>query len=374
MVIYFKHRCNKNYVLITKYSIPSDAKKMITKTIEYPYHNEEIIYPSSTGDITLAGTLSMPTNPPRAIVLLIAGMGPADRDAKTPSGHKPFLALADHLARHGIAVLRYDKRGVGASTGTFSFDITSADLADDARAGITYLMNRPEFTGLPLGLAGHSEGGMIAAMVAANSSNVAFVVSLAGVAATDVETIVDQTANQLRADGASEALVQQNSVIRRQLLTIALSDETISRAAGEMVVAVEKYWSHLPEALQEESANYLFALTKENAAKGIFMMNSPWYRFFLHHKPANDLEKITVPYLGLYGEIDHIVTASRAISCLQAAFKKAGNPHVTMAVLPKHNHQLQEAETGALQEYASIKEAISSTALEIITTWVLKQC
>ena len=153
----------------------TERRRPQTPTRPYPYDEIEVAYENPAGGIKLAGALTVPrSGGPFPAVLLITGSGPQDRD-ETILGHKPFLVLADYLSRRGIAVLRVDDRGVGGSTGKTS-EATSADLAEDVLAGVAFLQSRKEIDPSRIGLLGHSEGGIIAPLVASRSRDVAFIV------------------------------------------------------------------------------------------------------------------------------------------------------------------------------------------------------
>ena len=340
----------------------------------YPYHEEEVSYPNQKAGIVLSGTLTKP----RAqgiypAVLLIAGMGPNDRNATTHAGHKPFLVLADHLTRQGVAVLRADKRGVGKSTGVFGTTATSKDLADDVMAGIEYLKTRPDIDVAKIGLIGHSEGGMIAAMVAAASSDVAFLVLMAGAMVTDIQASIEHTALQLRADGASEEMIARDRVVRAQVLGILSQEKDVELAQKKALAIIDQYWTELPEILKEESGKLLFAFTKANAVGRIAMYNSPWYRFFLGYRPADALKRITVPVLALNGELDWISAPSITFPVIVTALTEAGNSDYTLATLPQLNHSLQTCQTGAIPEYATLEETMAPQALGMMSDWIVKR-
>lgn len=340
----------------------------------FQYHVEEVAFENKAAGITLAGTLTLPTSEgPFPAVILISGMGPYDRDATTETGKKAFLVLADYLTRRGIAVLRADKRGIGKSTGTYDLNVTSQDLADDILAGVMYLKNRAEINSHKIGLIGHSEGGMIAPMVAARSSDVAFIVSLAGVASTEISAFQKQTERQLRADGASEELIKQNVAVRPQLFFMAQHEPDIEKADKLVYDAIMEYWDALPLHLQQESLLYPFALTDEKAIHMTAMINSPWYRFLLAHNPAKTLQQIKVPVLALNGSRDFIITADDSLPIIAAALEKAGNPAYETVELPDLNHRFQHCVTGSLGELATIDEAIAPEVLELIGVWILKR-
>jgi hypothetical protein len=197
----------------------------------FPYDIQEVSYENKSAGITLSGTLTLPrAQGPFPAVLLIAGMGPVDRNGEGYYGLKPLLVLADYLTRHGIAVLRFDKRGVGKSTGTFDTTVTCPDLADDVLAGIEFLKSCKTINPHQIGLIGHSEGGLVAAMVTAQSNDVAFVILMSGAVVNQTHSLVEHAAFQLRADGATEHMIQHDGLIRAQILDILKTESDTAKA------------------------------------------------------------------------------------------------------------------------------------------------
>lgn len=336
----------------------------------YPYHEEEVSYENKAAGITLAGTLTMPQATGQfPVALLISGMGPNDRDYTT-CGHKLYLVLADYLTRQGIAVLRIDKRGIGASTGVYDATVTSKDYAQDVLAGIAYLKTRPEINHNQIGLIGHSEGGMIASMVAAQSPDVAFVVSMAGALLTDIDSAVEQTGLQLKADGASNAMVAQDSVLRKNILSIVTLEKNDALAQMAMKEVFRAYWAALPDELKAEAAKLPFAFTEEKIAHMIPMFISPWYRFFLSYQPVEALKQIKVPMLALNGDRDWI-TSVKTLQVLAKTLADAGNDDCTTLELPNLNHQFRTCVTGSLAEYMAEGETMAPVVLSTIADWII---
>jgi uncharacterized protein len=274
-----------------------------------PYTAEEVEVATEAGH-TLAGTLTRPagTHPVPAVVM-ITGSGPQERDQALPTilpGYRPFRDLADTLSRRGIAVLRLDDRGTGASGGDFA-SATSADFADDVRAALTYLRGRGDVDGARLGLVGHSEGGLIAPLVAADDPALAAVVAIAGPSRTGREIIHFQ---QRQAIEGSPAL----AALDRDSLVAAARDELEAVAARQ-----------------------------------------PWLGFFLDHDPLPVARRVRTPVLVLHGETDRQVPAEQAHE-LAAAFREGGNPDVTVRVLPDVNHLLVRDPDGSFSGYASLTE------------------
>lgn len=332
------------------------------------YNQEEISYENKQAGVTLAGTLTLPKlKAPFSAIFLISGKGPNDRDY-TMLGHKLFLVLADYLTRQGFAVLRIDKRGVSKSTGTFSVDLTSQDFANDILAGIEYLKNRKDIK--QIGLIGHSEGGLIASIVASKSKDVNSVVLMAGVAATSIDSIIEQVAMQLKADGATESTINLDSTARRKLLEIIKQEANYSKAEQELSKVIEQYLSSMPEAQKNESEKLLFAINSKNAQSVIAMFNSPWYRYFLNFDLATVLEQIKVPVLAINGNLDFITASKINLPIIEQALKKAGNQNCKTIELPKLNHWLQTCKTGSISEYGATEETISPIALKTISDWL----
>ncbi len=333
----------------------------------YPYEEEEVSCESDDVEITLAGTLTTPYGAgPFPAVLLISGMGPNDRNGMS----KLYFVLADYLTRQGIAVLRMDKRGVGKSTGMFNPSVTTQDLTNDAFACINYLKSRKDINHAQIGLIGHSEGGLIASMIAAQSTDVAFVVLMAGAVNNTQEGMLEQTAIQLRADGASHEMIVDNSKILEKIIFIVKGESNPEMADRLLKNAVSEYFETLSELLKLELENYLFAVSPRNAESKIALYNSPWYRWYLACDAMNVLNKIHVPLLALYGEYDFMAPALM-FPIIHKAMQEAGNCEYETITLPKLNHSFQTCKTGAIAEYATIEEIMAPVAMKTIADWIL---
>ena len=320
----------------------------------YPYREEEVSYQNKEQGVTLAATLTIPQGKgPFPAVLLIVGSGRHDRD-ESLMGHKPFLVLSDYLTRQGIAVLRADKRGSGQSTGTYE-TATTADFATDAFAGFAYLRMRPEVNAGKTGLIGHSEGGVIAPMVAAREPAVAFVVMMGGSGVPGDEVLVEQGLLIQEADGKSHEEAEKNAAKERKILELVREER--DQAALERKLR-EELAGEVPEAQVEPQ---------------IQQITSPWFRFFLSYDPATALRRVKCPVLAISGEKDLQVPPKQNFPAIRQALKQAGNTHFEMVELPGLNHLFQTARTGAPSEYASTEETMSPVALQKIAAWVLKQ-
>jgi pimeloyl-ACP methyl ester carboxylesterase len=331
-----------------------------------PYEEEEVVFRNVDAGVELAGTLTKPRGAgPFPAAVLVSGSGPQDRD-ESLLGHKPFLVLADHLTREGIAVLRYDDRGVGASTGDFG-SATSADFADDAIHAVRYLAGRDDVDGDRVGIVGHSEGGLVGPMAATRSDEVRFVVMLAGPGVTGIEILVEQGALIARAGGTPESLIELNASVQFGLAE-ALREEPDSALAAEAMRQVMRDARGRIPAEYAEAAEA--QLTEEAIEASVQRMNTPWFRAFLDYDPRPALEGVRVPVLALFGEKDLQVPPEQSASEVEAAFRRGGNPDATVRVLPGLNHLFQRAETGSPTEYENIEETMNPDLLEAVSGWI----
>jgi pimeloyl-ACP methyl ester carboxylesterase len=317
----------------------------------YPYRAEDLKYPNAGAGIELAATLTIPKGDgPFPAVVLITGSGQQDRD-ESLMGHKPFLVLSDYLTRQGIAVLRSDDRGAGGSSGNFAAS-TTADFATDVEAAVAYLKTRPEVDPHRIGLAGHSEGGVIAPMVAARNRDVAFIVMMAGTGVPGDRIIVSQVIAGGEAAGLTHDAAEAAGVQQRRILDL---------------VEQEKDESLLKEKLKAE----LKGAPDAQFDTAYKQLTSPWYRYFLTYDPAVALRKVTCPVLAINGGKDTQVVPTLNLPAIRAALQAGGNPHFEVDELPGMNHLFQHAKTGSVMEYAQIEETFAPEAMDKIATWIL---
>jgi len=324
----------------------------------FPYSEEEVSY--ANGDVRLAATLTIPEGEgPFPAVVLISGSGAQDRDEQL-LGHKPFLVLADFLARGGIAVLRADDRGVGGSGGSVA-QSTSADFADDALQAIRLIGARAEIDARRIGLIGHSEGGAVAPLAASRSDSVAFVVMLAGPGVPGEEILTHQLALISRAAGMAEEKLDKVLDEQRKLLKLV-------RAGGEGEKVREQF-ARLTDAQLGIDASV--QPDDPGRGAGYEQMTTPWMRFFIQHDPRQALRKTSVPVLALNGELDLQVDPEQNLPPIRAALEAGGNADVTVRELPGLNHLFQTATSGGIEEYGAIEETMAPAVLSTIRDWIL---
>lgn len=317
----------------------------------YPYVSEDIVFDGPDG-IGLAGTLTRPDGDgPFPAVVLIQGSGPFDRD-EAMMGHRPFLVLADALARQGIAVLRADKRGVGKSSGDLK-TATIRDSAADTQAAIAYLKQIKAINPHRIGLIGHSEGGLIAPMIAAQDPSIAFIVLMAGPGLKG-EDILDMQQRLIgQAMGTTPDKLESTLALNRKLYEAVKTstDSADAKAKAEAVL---------------EAAG----VPPDKRAANAAMVAMPWFRFFLDYDPVPALRRVTCPVLAINGSLDLQVPPKEDLAAIRAAL--ASNPDATVLELPGLNHLFQTTKTGAPAEYAQIDETIAPTVLALIGDWIRK--
>ncbi len=333
----------------------------------FPYHSEEVEFKNTAANLSLAGTLTLPnTQGNFPAVILVTGSGPQNRDEEV-YGHKPFLVLADHLTRNGIAVLRYDDRGNGKSTGDFKA-ATTEDLATDAESAIAYLKTRKEINKNAIGMAGHSEGGMIAAMIASKTNDLGFVVLLAAPGLRGDKVLLLQQESFAKASGVSQSEIQRNRGINAVAFEIVLNSKDQKKMENELN-------TYLRTVLQNDKKIVLPEGMTMDAyvASQMNQVMSPWMQYFLRYDPVPALEKVRCPVLALFGEKDLQVPPIENAVAVENTFKTGGNKNATVKTIPNLNHLFQNCTTGLPKEYGEIEETFSPVALDEITSWIKSQ-
>ena len=318
----------------------------------FDYHIEEVTFVNEKEGNTLVGTLTIPKGEgPFPAMVLVSGSGQQDRDEELMN-HRPFWVIADYCALHGIAVLRYDDRGVGGSSGEVE-TATSMDFSYDAEAAFDYLRNRKEINASRVGILGHSEGGVINFMVSARRPEVAFLVSLAGPSVNGIEVLKEQQAAILRASGMSEEMVQFNGNANAQMFDI-IEASNDREEADSLLRQLVKGWGYNEE------------LTEQTVSQ----MTMPWMYYFLKYDPTEAIVKTNCPALLLNGSKDLQVIASQNLPGYEKIIAEYGKTNLILRELPDLNHLFQHCETGSPNEYFEIEETISPEVLELIVGFV----
>jgi len=335
--------------------------------LPYPYYTEEVKFENVKSNILLAGTLSLPKKEGKfPAVILISGSGPQNRNEEL-MGHKPFLVLADYLTKNGIAVLRYDDRGTAESTGDFS-KANTMDLASDVKAAINYLVSRKEIDSKNIGLIGHSEGGIIAPMVAAECKDVHFIVLMAGTGISGSKLLLLQQELIGRSMGFSE-----EKLLRTKTINSGAFDLVVQSA--DTTILKRNLYDYLLQCIKDTPASDKSAgVTDEDVAnQQIAQLTSPWFRFFLKYNPATVLKKVKCPVLALNGSKDLQVPPRENLSAIKSGLENGGNKNITVREFPNLNHLFQECKTGAPSEYGEIQQTISPQVMNEISNWILRQ-
>lgn len=340
------------------YNRPQEPKE------PFPYRVEEVVFANPQAGIKLAGTLTLPEGEGAfPAVVMISGSGAQNRDEEL-LGHKPFLVISDHLTRNGIAVLRFDDRGFGESEGDQTH-VTSIDFASDVASAVAFLREREDIG--PIGLIGHSEGGLIAPMVASDSGDVQFIVMLAGPGLRGDEILILQEELIMRGYGTSEEDLELARDLNRRIYDLILEAEDIQSVKPELTSllreSLESGTMLVPEGTDKEK---LLTLTLETLTKD-------WMVFFIRHDPVPVLEEIRIPVLALNGSNDLQVPSKENLEAIAKALEKAGNEDFTVIEYAGLNHLFQESETGMPDEYIQIEQTFSPQVLEDMTNWILQR-
>jgi len=345
---------------LVKYEEPKAPIRPQEPIGEVPYINKDVEFVNELAGITLSGTLSLPTGKgPFPAVILVSGSGPQDRNSDV-FGHKPFLVLADYLVRNGIAVLRYDDRGIADSKGDFS-TATSADFADDAEAAFTYLQKQAGINAKKIGIIGHSEGGMIAPMVAARNKKVAFVVMIAGPAMAIDELMIAQGNAIATASEIDESLINEALTFNGKFYHFLIDQPDLESAKANLD-------GFLAENSYKQSDGEMVPVAE--LKKQLTSALTPWFHYFIKYDPQENLSKLQCPVLAIYGSKDLQVPAKQNIEALTPILEKSKTDHLIVE-LSDLNHLMQTAETGNVSEYDLIDETMAPKALETISNWIL---
>lgn len=331
---------------------------------ENKFRSEEVDYWNTADSVHIFGTLTMPEKGSKfPAVVLITGSGTQDRD-ETLLGHKPFKVIAEYLTNRGFAVLRLDDRGAGKTTiGKNPKLVTSENFAKDVLSGLDFLKNRPEINAKKMGLIGHSEGGMIAPMVANQSKDVAFIVSLAGTGVQGSVVAHNQLETLLLKSGADSSRVSQQVAFNDSIIALMMNE-------NDDKIFEEKVRETLKNITDEQKTKFGIKGIDELVVAQIKGQNIAWSKFFMKHDPSDDWVKVKVPVLALNGTKDTQVAVDLHLPAIEKALKSSGNTYYKIVRLEGMNHLFQHADTGLVNEYARIKEDFAPEALQLMGDWL----
>ena len=330
------------------------------------FRREEVTF--SNGDIVLAGELTFPEGEgPHPAVVMISGSGAQDRDSDL-GGFRLFAVLADHLAGTGIASLRFDDRGVGGSTGD-NLQATLLDRAGDVEAALGLLRSHHDIAAGRVGLVGHSEGGIVAPLVANRSDGVAFVALLAAPAVSAEEILVAQQRTLLEDSDSTAEEAEQFRAFQELVFRATATGQGWDQAEASMRALVMQQFEAFPEQTQEAVGDvdaFVDAIVVEQMAT----WQSPWFESFFKHDPRPSIAALQVPVIALFGELDTQVPAAANATAMSEAINESSAPGYTIATIVSANHGFQEAVTGSMDEYARLKREFAPDFVEILTTWL----
>lgn len=349
-------------MVFTKNEETAKVNRPQTPVAPYPYHTEESsLYNEKEGN-KLAGSFFAPENYNKVktpVVIMITGSGAQNRDEEL-FGHKTFLVIADYLARNGIATFRMDDRGIGGSE-KGKDGATSRDFAGDISSAVNFLAKKGAKN---IGLLGHSEGGMIAPMVANMNKNVKFLVLLAAPGEPITDLMIQQTNMQAKASGATEAQIQENEKSSCEIYSFVNSYK-----GKNLKKDLEKF---IVQELSKNTQQKLSAAeVQQIAASQSEMVASPWFQYFIKYNPDTEFSKIKIPVLAINGSLDTQVSAKENLNGIKTSLTKAGNKNFETMEIPGLNHLMQTATTGSPAEYSQIEETVSPKVLEKIKNWLL---
>ncbi len=349
----------------------TERKRPQTPKAPFPYKSEEVEYGNADKSLVLGATITIPEgNGPFPAAVMITGSGAQDRNEEI-LGHQLFAVIADDLTRKGFIVLRVDDRGVGKSTGKFN-EATSEDFANDVSSSVDYLLSRPEVDKKKVGLIGHSEGGMIAPMVAVKRKEVNFIVLLAGPGVKITELMAGQNEAIAKSSGVSEeALKEIKPLFNKVTTTILASTDSLS-ATANTAIAIENWMITKSKAVLEELNMATAKQRQEYVTAMVRTIQSPWFRYFINFNPAQYLEQLKCKVLALNGEKDIQVISSQNLPGIEASLKRSKSKVYEVKELPGLNHLFQNCKKCTTNEYGELEETFSPAALEAISSWLEK--
>jgi len=349
-----------------------ELKRPQTPKPPFPYFADSVTYTNADGSITFGATVTRPMSKvlkKNPAVILITGSGQQDRD-ETLFEHKPFAVIADYLTRQGIVVLRVDDRGKGKTTGNFSTS-TTLDFAGDVEAGIDYLQSRNDIDPNRIGLIGHSEGGIIAPMVAAKRKEVNFIVLLAGPGVPIAQLMEQQNADILASGGMPQQDVDQYMTLYRTLTHTILQENDTAIIHAKATAAFISWQEKTPAITVQQTTGVTDEKSRNEFVRSfIAELRDPWYRYFLDINPANYLRQVKCAVLALNGEKDIQVAAKPNLEAIRSIMVEKMVKTFKVQSMPGLNHLFQHCKTCTAAEYGMLEETFSTEVLQILGDWI----
>ncbi len=349
--------------------IPDDEANMFRRPQEpkppFTYYEQEHLIRDNRVNVAISGTLSLPNKIDKfPLVIMITGSGPQDRN-QTIAGHKPFLVISDYLTRNGIAVFRYDERGVGKSTGNFN-EATSADFTYDVLNIVKYFKVHENIDNNRIGLIGHSEGGLVAMKAAAqNRRDIAFIISLAGPGVNSVDLLQKQMYDLLTVAGKSEEIIEKSMAYQRKAFYLALKSKDMVDLRQRLTELNEEF----SEGLSEEKIAEL-GLNQQGLNSSVMQLSSPWIKYFLKQNPEDYLNRLRCSVLAIFGDKDLQVNAENNHKAMEEILSSKRNQRFEVYTMPDLNHLFQTAQTGNIDEYLLLEESFSPKVMEMIKDFI----
>ena len=358
-----------------------ELKRPQTPKPPFPYKAEDVEYTNADKSISFGGTFTVPLPDPNVeyfrapvypTVMLITGSGKQDRDENI-FDHKPFAVIADYLTRNGYAVLRVDDRDMGKTTGNFN-KATSADFANDVEAGINYLKTRKDVDSNFIGLLGHSEGGMIAPMVAARRADIKFIILLAGPGIKIVDLMTQQNIDLGISSGASAEEMENFRPLYKALVNAIVYEKDSSKLMPNASMVFKAWRKDKPDSL----VKHVTGVTDERSMLRYLRIyiqtfratENPWFNYFIQYDPSQYISQLKCPVLALNGEKDIQVAAGPNLKAIEAALDKGGNKNYHVELMPGLNHLFQHCTKCTVEEYSDLEESFSPEVLELIKNWI----
>ena len=354
-----------------------EQKRPQTPRPPFPYHSEDVVYSNTDQSIQFGGTLTYPKSDSLKgvaavhsypAVILITGSGQQDRD-ETLFDHKPFAVIADYLTKQGFVVLRVDDRGMGKTTGIFS-EATSMDFAKDVEAGLDFLEKQPMVNKNKIGLIGHSEGGMIAPIVADERREIKFIILLAGPGIPIIDLMQQQMEAVSESNGETSAKARANGQLMRIVWDEAAKNEDSATTIQHIRMKIESWSKTLDTATLAKFKSQDTTSINNQITEAMKALNSKWYKYFISFNPQPYLEKLDCEVLALNGSKDVQVIAVTNLKGIKQSLQKSKSPKYDVIEVPALNHLFQTCVICNPAEYIVLEESFSPVALEIMGSWL----